>query len=233
MLALIVQVALTAYAEAVQPLFILTTPAFVPPRTTEEMCSGAEPELVSATLCGPAEVPCVTVPNATALGLRVTTGLPGGGAWPVPVSGTDCGELGASSAMVTLAVRCPAPSGANVTLMVQEEFGARGALHVLPAKLKSPGLEPLRRTEEMCSVALPALVTVMVCAGLVLPCAVVGNVKLPGISVTAGRGDTPVPVNGTVCGLPGALSAIASEACRSPAAVGEKTMLIVQVPFGA
>src|SRR5260370_16721343 len=83
----------------------------------------------------------------------------------------------------------------------------------------------------MCGVALPALVTVMVCAGLVLPCAVVGNVKLPGISVTAGRGATPVPVNGTVCGLPGALSAIASEACRSPAAVGEKTMLIVQVPF--
>src|SRR5260370_21405321 len=84
----------------------------------------------------------------------------------------------------------------------------------------------------MCSVALPALVTVMVCAGLVLPCAMVGNVKLPGISVTAGRGDTPVPVNGTVCGLPGALSAIASEACRSPAAVGGQTMLIGPVPFG-
>src|SRR5260370_7800231 len=117
------------------------------------MCSGAEPELVSATLCGPAEVPCVTVPNATALGLRVTTGLPGGGAWPVPVSGTDCGELGASSAMVTLAVRCPAPSGANVTLMVQEEFGARGPLPVLPATLQSPGSDPLTRTEQIDSVA--------------------------------------------------------------------------------
>src|SRR5712692_192041 len=163
------------------------------------MCSGAVPELVSVTLCGPAEVPCVTVPKVTVLGLRVTAGLPGGGAWPVPVSGTDCGELGASSAMVMLAVRCPAPSGEKVTLMVQEALGAKGPLHVLFAKLKSPGLEPLRRTEEMYSVALPALVTVMVCAGL---------------------------------GLPGALSAIASEACRSPAAVGEKTMLIVQVPFG-
>ena len=134
--------------------------------------------------------------------------------------------------MVTLAVRCPAPSGANVTLMVQEAFGARGALHVLAAKLKSPGLEPLRRTEEMCSVALPALITVIVCAGLVLPCAVVGKVRLPGVKVTAGRGDTPVPVNGMVCGLPGALSVTASEACRGPAAVGENTMLIVQVPFG-
>src|SRR5260370_38203933 len=114
------------------------------------MCSGAEPELVSATLCGAAEVPWVTVPNGTALGLRVTTGLPGGGAWPVPVSGTDCGELGASSAMVTLAVGCPAPSGANVTLMVQEGFGARGALHVFPATLKSPGCGPLGEPAELC-----------------------------------------------------------------------------------
>ena len=86
MLALIVQVALTAYAEAVQLLFMVKTPAFVPPRTTEEMCSGAVPELVSVTLSGPADVPCVTDPNATALGLRVTAGLPGGGAWPVPLS---------------------------------------------------------------------------------------------------------------------------------------------------
>src|SRR5260370_42555071 len=110
MLALIVQVALTAYAEAVQLLFMVKTPAFVPPRTTEEMCSGAVPELVSVTLCGPAEVPGVTVPKVTELGLGVTAGLPGGGAGRVPVSGTDGGEWGASCARVRLAVPGPPPA---------------------------------------------------------------------------------------------------------------------------
>jgi hypothetical protein len=88
--------------------------------------------------------------------------------------------------MVMLAVRWPAPSGEKVTLIVHEAFGAKGPLQVLVAKLKSPGLAPLRTTEEMCRVALPALVTVMLCAGLVLPCAAVGKVKLPGARVTAG-----------------------------------------------
>src|SRR5208283_1552717 len=43
---------------------------------------------------------------------------------------------------------------------------------------------------------------------------------------------TPVPVKGTVCGLPGALSATASEAVAFPNAVGLKVTLMLQLPFG-
>src|SRR5216684_1743598 len=87
------------------------------------MCSGAVPELVSVTLCGPGEVPCVTVPKVTVLGLRVTAGLPGGGAWPVPVSGTDCGELGASSTMLMVQV----PFGERTVGTVQLGVAAKSA----------------------------------------------------------------------------------------------------------
>ena len=38
----------------------------------------------------------------------------------------------------------------------------------------------------------------------------------------------PVPVRGAVCGLPGALSAMDTEAVRAPVAVGRKVTLIVQ-----
>jgi hypothetical protein len=41
-----------------------------------------------------------------------------------------------------------------------------------------------------------------------------------------------VPLRGTDCGLPGALSEAAKLAWRVPAAVGENTTLILQVVFG-
>jgi hypothetical protein len=53
------------------------------------------------------------------LGVSFTIGVPGGAAAPVPVNCTDWGESGASSIIVMLAVRWPAPSGENVTVMLQ------------------------------------------------------------------------------------------------------------------
>src|SRR5260370_9383420 len=85
----------------------------------------------------------------------------------------------------------------------------------------------------MCSVAAPELVTVTLCAGLVLPWVVLAKVKLPGVRVTAGSGEAPVPLTGIDCGLPGALSVAARLAWRVPAARGEKTTLMLQVAFGA
>ena len=43
----------------------------------------------------------------------------------------------------------------------------------------------------------------------------------------------PVPVSGTECGLPGALSTIVMEPERAPATVGLNVTEIVQVPFAA
>jgi hypothetical protein len=113
----------------------------------------------------------------------------------VPMSCTDCGELGASSVRMMLARRCPAPSGENVTLMVQVAFSATVPLHPL-VSVKSPGFAPLSSTDAMFSVALPELVRMTVCAALVAPWVVVGKVKLHGISVTADWGAAPVPDNG-------------------------------------
>jgi len=95
--------------------------AFVPPSTTEVICSEPVPELVSVTVWGGTLVPCVTAPKERVLGESLATGVPGGGVAPVPVSCIDCGELGASSLMVMSAVRWPEPSGENVTEIVQAE----------------------------------------------------------------------------------------------------------------
>ena len=51
-----------------------------------------------------------------------------------------------------------------------------------------------------------------------------------GENVTAG--ETPTPVSGTFCGLPGALSVTLTAALRFPVAKGVKVTLILQVPFG-
>ena len=49
-----------------------------------------------------------------------------------------------------------------------------------------------------------------------------------GLNVTAGAYTVPVPVKGTVCEPPGALSVSTKEAVRAPATGGVKVTLIVQ-----
>jgi hypothetical protein len=65
-------------------------------------------------------------------------------------------------------------------------------------------LDPPGRTDEIFKAELPELVTVMVCAALEFPWIVLAKVRLAGTRVTAGSGDTPVPLSGIDCGLPGA-----------------------------
>lgn len=90
---------------------------------------------------------------------------------------------------------------------------------------KSAVLTPLSIGAEVkVNFALPELVMVMDCAGLDSPCVVIpGKVRVPGVSVTSGAGGagaTAVPVNATLCGLPGALSVITSAAWVTPILVG-------------
>lgn len=68
-------------------------------------------------------------------------------------------------------------------------------------------------------------------AALVVPTSCELNVTLVGVTVAAGA--APVPVNGTVCGLSAASSAIARLAVRLPEADGENETEIVQVAFAA
>ena len=84
-----VHVAPTAYAAAVQLFVTLKSLEFVPPRTTDAMCSDPVPEFVSVTTWPLTTDPCVTAPNETLAGVSFAIGVPGGGAAPVPVNCTD------------------------------------------------------------------------------------------------------------------------------------------------
>ncbi len=124
------------------------------------MCSVPVPALVSVITCPPAGAPWVTIPKAMLFGVTFTTGVPGGGAAPIPVNATDWGEFAASSLMTRDAVRWPAPTGENITAMLQLDPAGYAPEHAL-FTWKSARFAPLGSTEEICSDALPELVTVM------------------------------------------------------------------------
>lgn len=143
------------------------------------------------------------------------------GVAPVPESATVCGLPTASSLTVTLALREPVAEGEKVTEIVQVALtasvaGATGQAFVCA---KSPGFGPARPTLAIESGALPMFFNVTVCAGLVVPTVCAPKARLAGVNVTAGS--VPVPVSGTICGLPLASSAIETLALRLPVAAGE------------
>jgi len=81
----------------------------------------------------------------------------------------------------------------------------------------------------MVSEVVPTFVSVTVFAALVTPIACVPKFKLVGESFAA----VPVPLSGTCCGLPEALSVTLTAALRVPVAVGLKVTLIVQLAAAA
>ena len=83
------------------------------------------------------------------------------------------------------------------------------------------------------SKAFPLFVSVTLCAVLLVPTRWLPKLRLVGDSETTGAAGVPVPVNATFCGLPEALSVIATEALRLPVAVGLKVTLIVQLALAA
>jgi len=129
----------------------------------------------------------------------------------IPLKSTVCGELGASSEMVTDAVRCPAPNGENVTERVQLALMAIDPEQPF-ARMKSFGLAPPRVTEKMLRLAVPELVTLTLRGMPVVPWVIVEKETLPGKRVTAEVAETPVPLTDIDCGLPGALSVTVREA---------------------
>src|SRR5258708_40106436 len=106
--------------------------------------------------------------------------------------------------MTSDAVRWPAPTGENVTAMLQLVPAGYAPEHAL-FTWKSARFAPLGSTEEMCSDALPELVTVMFCTRLELPSVAVAKLRLPGVRVTARTGDAPSPLARVDCGLPAPL----------------------------
>ena len=200
--------------------------ALVPVSPIELIVSGAVPELVKVTFCAALEVPTACWPKPRLVGESVTAGAV---ATPVPASVTECGVPGALSLMLTEAVRAPAALGVKVTEIVQLFPGARvlGLSGQLLSWAKSPACAPASPMLEISSGAAPEFVSVTFWAALVVPTSWLPKVRLPGFRVTPAT--VPVPLSATVCGAPGALSAMLTLAVRLPAAVGAKVTEIVQL----
>src|SRR2546428_8751506 len=92
---------------------------------------------------------------------------------------------------------------------------------------KSPGFKPARAMLVMLRVAVPLLVRVTDCTGLVVLRRWSPKARLVGAKVTAGA--MPIPASDTDCGLPGASSAKVNVPARAPVAAGVELMLILQL----
>lgn len=125
---------------------------------------------------------------------------------------TICGEFAASSVMVSVVVRIPEASGANVTGMVQLEPAATAVPRQFdPDTEKSPAFKPLTPIDVTWRGPVPVFETARFCGAAVVPCVVVpAKVNVPeGFSVTTGAGGggaTPMPLKPYCCGFPTALS---------------------------
>jgi hypothetical protein len=137
---------------------------------------------------------------------------------PPPVKETVCGEPVALSVMLRVPVRLPVEVGVKVTDRLHDPPAAR-----LVPQLWLTAKSPEAAIEVRLKAAVPEFVSVTVCAVLVLTTVSAANVRLAGVSVTAGAVTTvfaPVPSNATVSGEPVALSATVSVPVRAPATVG-------------
>src|SRR5207245_1174023 len=86
----------------------------------------------------------------------------------LPASDTDCGLPGASSVMVTVAVRAPVAAGVKLMLSVQLAPGATEPASVEIGRAswrETEGIEAVRALLVMQSVACPLWVRVTVCKG--------------------------------------------------------------------
>src|SRR5277367_872279 len=127
----------------------------------------------------------------------------------------------------------------NVTLSVQIPPGAIGPLvHVcVTVKLFVPN--PVRDTLEIFKSAEPQLVIVMLCTALVVVSNWLPKLKvllselLPELTQTNGTDGVPLPLRGTMRGLPVASSVMTSWAVLSPVAVGENPVFTLQFRPGA
>jgi len=192
--------------------------------------SAAVPVFESMMVCTALLVPTACEAKVKLLGARVAAGVP---VAPVPVSETICGLPLALSAIEAEAVRVPVADGSKVTLIEQKALAAMLVPQVF-VWVKSPEFVPVMVMPEMLKDAVPVLVTVMSCPALVVPTVCDGKVKPDAGEIdTADAAAAPVPVSAIACGLPIALSAMETEAVRTPDAVGSKVTLIVQVALAA
>ena len=129
----------------------------------------------------------------------------------MPLTVSVCGELRASSVIVTVSVRVPTPRGAKVRVIGQLVLGAMGVpTQGFDGLTNSDTFAPPKTTPEICSGAFPEFEITMFVEVLAVPCvaataAVVGEITTAG---AVGVGEIPVPLSMKLWGLAGALSVI-------------------------
>lgn len=162
--------------------------------------------------------------------------MPAVGTVPVPFSVTDCVPGVALSFTCSVAVRGPATVGLNVTPITHVPLVAATTrlfaqfVPVAATIAKSPAFVPVMVTAfAAASVtdAVPVLLNVTVVVPLVVLIRWLANGTGEGVSVTLAA--VPVPVSGTVCGVPVASSATLTLALLAPVAVGEKLTPTLQL----
>lgn len=146
--------------------------------------SEAVPELVNVMVCEADAAPTFVGVKVRLVGEMETETV--GGAVPVPLRATVCGELATLSAMLRVAVSVPVVAGLKLTITAQDALTARVAPQVL-AWAKEEAFVPPMVMPERLSVAVPALVSVTVCAAEVALVVVV-KVRLVDERLTAGAG---------------------------------------------
>ena len=88
----------------------------------------------------------------------------------VPLIVNACGELGASSVIVTVSVRVPTATGAKVTEIEQLALGAMGVpTQGFDGLTNSDAFAPPNTTPEICSGELPELEIIIFVELLVVP----------------------------------------------------------------
>ena len=147
---------------------------------------------------------------------------------PAPVRATFCGLPTALSEMISDELRVPVNAGLNVTLIAQFAPGDNEVPQVEVCE-KSPGSDPKIEIALMLKVVVPTLVRLTDSAAEDKPTATVPKFKLVADSFAA----VPVPVSGSVCGLPTAVSVMLRFAVRAPLAVGLNVTVMVQFAFAA
>ena len=134
--------------------------------------------LFTFTACGVLLLPTFCELNVKLVGVTVNCGELEA---PVPVSDTFCGLLEAESVSVSVPVRVPPAVGVKVTLTVQLAPAAR-----LPPQLLVCEKSPLVVMELNVTAPAVSLVAVTVWAALLAPTFCEANVRLVGVTESAG-----------------------------------------------
>ena len=221
--------AASVLGEAGQVLVCAKSALLVPVIVMPLMVNAALPVFFTAKLCGALDVPLIWLPNASALGDKLTAGPL---ATPVPCKATTWGLPAALEETLTAADSLAVVEGVKVTVIVQlppaaSVLGEAGQVLVCA---KSALLVPVIVMPLMVNAALPVFFTVKLWGALVVFSGWLPKASVAGDKLTAGPLVIPIPCKATAWGLPVvALSEMLAKAFSVPAVEGLNVKLTVQL----